>query len=141
MDECIARCEKHVAEYKMPLAQCIKECHDVWPADPLAGLPTRANPTPNGWYITMEEDRNWGIMYNLHSTMDRRTTSVFETIPKLHGDSIGWLWLHNFKGIDLPILGYISSGGYALSIDNKKLVWKRGHTLIPYLYGGKEPDD
>jgi len=143
LDECIARCEKYVAEYKMPLAQCIKECHDVWPADPLAGLPTRDNPTPNGWYITMEDDRHWGRMYNLHSIMNPNK-SVFSQIPKHNGDTIDTVWLHEFKGIDLPILGYISSEGYELSIerihDRNKLVWKRGRTLIPYLYGGKEPD-
>jgi hypothetical protein len=70
------------------------------------------------------------------------TKSVFEQIPKLDGDSIGRLWLHTFKGIDLPPLGY-DSHGYVLSIeqsDPTKLVWKKeGSRLIPYIYGQKEP--
>lgn len=127
------------------LSQCIRECHAAWPADPLAGLPTRDNPTPNGWYITMERDRSYGDLHYLHSTMDP-TKSVFEQIPKLDGDSIGRLWLHTFKGIDLPPLGY-NSHGYILSIEQggrheaNKLVWKKeGSRLIPYIYGGTEPD-
>jgi len=137
LDECIARCKKHVTEYKMPLSQCIKECHDVWPADPLAGLPTRDNPTPNGWYITMEYDRYYGRLYNLHSIMDPNK-SVHERIPKHNGDTV---WLHEFKNVDVPILGYISREGYALSIKRidhngpTTLVWKRGNKLIPYEHG------
>jgi hypothetical protein len=104
----------------------------------LAGLPTRDNPTPNGWYITTEHDRHYGDLYYLHSTMDP-TKLVFEQIPKLDGDSIGRLWLHTFKGIDLPPLGY-DSYGYILSIEEKKLMWKKeGSKLIQYLYGGTEP--
>ena len=124
------------------LDKCIQECHAAWPADPLADLPTRDNPTPNGWYITMKDDRYYGKQYALHSIMDPNK-SVYE-LPKLDG---GTLWLHNFKGTDLPILDYISREGYVLSIERinhtgpNKLVWKRGHTLIPYLHGGKEPDN
>jgi hypothetical protein len=101
------------------------------------------NPTPNGWYITVKSDRYFGDMYYLHSTMDP-TKSVFEKIPKLNGDSIVGLWLHTFKGIDLPPLRSVSHG-YVLSIeqsDPTKLVWKKeGSRLIPYIYGQKEPDE
>lgn len=123
------------------LSRCIRECHAAWPADPMAGFPTRDNPTPNGWYITMEHDRYYGELHHLHNTMDP-TKSVFEKIPK--HDGIGPLWLHEFKGIkgiDLPPLGY-NSHGYTLSIegDPNKLVWKKeGSRLIPYVYGEKEP--
>jgi hypothetical protein len=137
LSQCIEDCDTHKAEYKMPVSQCIENCHKLWPADPLAGLPTMQNPTDHGWYITMTDDRHWGQMYVLHNILEP-DKSVYESIPRYDG---GRVFLHEFKNIDLPILGYISSGGYVLSIDQDKLVWKRVDKLMPYLYNGEEPKE
>jgi len=142
LSQCIEECNKHKDKYKMPVSQCIEECHKIWPADPLAGLPTKENPTSSGWYITMTDDRHWGKMYFLHNILEPdKDKSVYESIPRYDGATIGRVLLHEFKNIDLPILGYISHGGYVLSIDQHKLVWKRGDKLIPYLYNGEEPQN
>ena len=140
LSQCIEECNKHKDEYKMQVSQCIEECHKIWPADPLAGLPTIKNPTEHGWYITTTDDRHWGTMYFLHNSFEPEKP-VYERIPRYDGATIGMVFLHEFKNIDLPILGYISSGGYVLSIDQHKLVWKRGDKLIPYLYNGEEPKE
>jgi hypothetical protein len=143
LSKCIEDCNKYKDEYKRPVSQCIEECHKLWPADPLAGLPTMKNPTENGWYITTTDDRHWGTMYFLHNTFEPEK-SVYQQIIQLNAQRIPVpLWLHEFKNIDLPKLGYISSG-YVLSIlridDQNKLVWKRGDTLKPYVHG-EEPTD
>ena len=143
LSKCIEDCDTHKAEYKMPVSQCIENCHKLWPADPLEGLPTMQNPTKHGWYITMIDDDRYGQMYLLHNTLEPYK-SVYESIPRYDGTTIGRVHLHEFKNIDLPILGYISRGGYVLSIlkinDQNKLMWKRGDKLIPYLYNGEEPN-
>lgn len=145
LSQCIEECNKHKDEYKMPVSQCIEECHEIWPADPLAGLPTIKNPTEHGWYITTTDDRHWGTMYFLHNSFEPNK-QVYQQILQLNAQGTQVpLWLHEFKNIDLPILGYISHGGYVLSIeridDQNKLVWKRGDKLIPYLYNGEEPQN
>jgi hypothetical protein len=68
----------------------------------------------------------------------------FLEIPKHDGTTINLIdAFKNFETnqFDLP---YISSSGYVLSIlridDQNKLVWKRGDTLKPYVYG-EEPTD
>lgn len=125
------------------LSKCIEECHKLWPADPLEDLPTKENPTTNGWYITKTDDRHWGTMYFLHN-MFEPDKSVYQRILQLNAQGIVPLWLHKFKNIDLPILGYISRGGYVLSIlridDQNKLMWKRGAELKPYVHG-EEPTE
>jgi hypothetical protein len=108
-------------------------------------LPTKDNPTKHGWYIIHDETTMSGFTYvynNLHNKIDpAKSVDADVPIHKRDGTKINLLDAFKTPGFDLPPLGCISSGGYALSIDNKKLVWKRGHTFIPYLYGGKEPDD
>jgi hypothetical protein len=109
----------------------------------LEGLPTMQNSTEHGWYITMIDDDRYGKMYLLHHILEPMQ-SVYESIPRYDGATIGRVFLHEFKNIDLPILGYISRGGYVLSIlridDQDKLMWKRGDKLIQYLYKGEEPE-
>jgi hypothetical protein len=109
----------------------------------LAGLPTMQNATEHGWYITMMDDDRYGKMYLLHNILEP-DKSVYESIPRYDGATIGRVFLHEFKNIDLPILGYISRGGYVLSIlridDQDKLMWKRGAELKPYVHG-EEPTE
>ena len=143
LSNCIEDCNEHKDEYKRPVAKCIEECHKLWPANPLDGLPTKENPTTNGWYITTTYDRHWGTMYFLHNMFDPEK-SVYQQILQLNAQGIVPLWLHKFENIDLPILGHISRGGYVLSIlridDQNKLMWKRGATLNSYVHG-EEPTD
>ena len=81
-------------------------------------------------------------MYFLHNSLEPNK-QVYQQILQLNAQGIQVpLWLHEFKNIDLPILGYISHRGYVLSINGQnKLVWKRGVELIPYLYNGEEPKE
>jgi len=124
--------------YSKCMKECTDKCYDEW-----EGLPTKSHPTNNGWFIRRDEDTIYGITYMthyLHNNTDPAKSVSVLTIPKRDGTTINLLDAFKTRGFDLPILGYISREGYALSIDNKKLVWKRGHTLIPYVYD-EEPTE
>jgi hypothetical protein len=112
------------------------------------GLPTKNDPTKHGWYIIHDEDTISGITYvynYLRNTLDP-TKSVDVDVPIHTRDGTTMNLLDAFKNpdFDLPLLGHISSGGYELSIDRdrdrNKLVWKRGSTIIPYVYD-EEPTE
>jgi hypothetical protein len=102
------------------------------------GLPTKNDPTKHGWYINHNEDIISGITYvdnHLLNTLDP-TKSVDVDVPIHTRDGTTMNLLDAFKkpDFDLPLLGHVSIGGYALSIDQNMLVWKRGSTIIPYVY-------
>ena len=125
------------------LTKCIKECtdrcYDEWE---WKGIPTKIRPTNNGWYIIHDETTMYGFTYpmnSLHNNADPTKSVSVLIIPKRGGSTIDLLDEFKNRDFDLPILGYISRGGYALSIDQNRLVWKRGDTIIPYVHG-EEPD-
>ena len=75
------------------------------------------------------------VTNSLHNDIDpTKSVNVDVPIHKRDGTKIDLLDAFKKRDFDLPILGHLSHHGYALSIDNKKLVWKRERTLIPYVY-------
>jgi hypothetical protein len=124
------------------LDKCIKTCTDNWCE--WDGLPTKKYPTNHGWYIIHDETTMHGFTYptnSLHNNADHTKSVSVLTIPKRNGSTIDLLDEFKNRNFDLPYLGYISSGGYALSIDRNKLVWKRGNdAIIPYVYD-EEPNE
>lgn len=123
------------------IRKCTDQCYDEWVRK---GLPTKNDPTKHGWYIIHDEDTISGITYvynYLRNTLGP-TKSVDVDVPIHTRDGTTMNLLDAFKkpDFDLPLLGHISSGGYELSIDRNKLVWKRGSTIIPYVYD-EEPTE
>jgi hypothetical protein len=117
------------------IKECTKQCHVTW-----EGLPTKENPTKNGWYMTRHEETMHGMTYVTHTLHHIMNPATSVSFPK-HINLIDAFKNFETNQFDLPMLGYISSSGYVLRIDDQnKLVWKRGDKLKTYVHG-EEPTD